>query len=1047
MLEKLIESIVREQRIVLFIALLLFIGGIFAVGQLNIEAYPDPAPPLLEVLAQNGGWSAEEMERQVTVPLEAQLNGMTHLSHIRSSSLFGLTDIKCYFTYDSDYTADRQEVINRIQMANLPAGVQAVLSPQSTIGEILRYELVGPTYTQMELKEINDWLVVRQFRQVPGVVDVSTFGGPTKQYQVILDPKKMLDYKVSVGQVTTALANSNVNVGGAYLEQGSQSFNVRGIGLIDTNMEGNRTPDLSDIANSFIAEKNGVPVLVKNIGRVQMGRAIPLGRVGRDEKDDIVHGTVLMRVGEKTMPTLQGVRAKIKELNSTILPKGVHIDAYADRTDLINITTHTVQHTLISGMVLVIFILMAFLGDLRASLIVAMTIPLSLLMVFILLVGLGQSANLISMGAIDFGIIVDASVIMVENIHRHLSFRDPMLEREGTLSIVLEAAQEVARPILFSAMVLFVSFLPLFTMQGVEAKIFGPMALTYALALAAALILARTFAPSASALFLKKSDEKETWIVRVCRKPYGLCLRFFVKWAPLTVGLAFLTLLISLILVIPNLKGEYMPKLEEGNLWVRGTLPTSVSFKEASRIISRCRKIFLHQSEVITCVSQLGRPDDATDPTSWFNMEFYVPLTPHDQWPAGVTKADIIHNIEVELNSEFPGVSFGFSQNIEDNVEEAMSGVKGENSIKIVGTDLEKLETVAAQIEAALSKVDGVKDLGVFHVLGQPNLLIKPDRVGAARYGLGVGDVNNAVAAAVGSVVVSQVLEGDRQFALTVRFDAPYRDSPQSIGRIPLPTPEGAMVPLAQVANISYKSGAGFIFREDNQRYIPVKFSVRGRDLASTIGEVEKTIHDKVKFPPGYYYTIAGEFGQLQEAVKRFEVVVPVTLILVLMILARNFASMRDAFLVMVTVPLASLGGLMALYARGMVLSISAGVGFISLSGVCILEGVLLVSRIKQNLEDGSSSVAAVIHAAELRLRPVLMVALAAAIGLLPAATSNGIGSETQKPLATVVVGGMLTSVVVILWILPAIYHLVHRSREVEAVDPNAVPFATAAGH
>ncbi len=1016
MIEKLVRFAIKERGLVLLLACLIFGLGLHSVSVLNVEAYPDPAPPLIEIITQKAGWSAEEIEQQITVPLEANLNGMLGLSHIRSSSLFGMCDIKCYFRYDTSYFADRQEVINRIGMTTLPANVTPALSPTSTIGEILRYELVGPAKTQMELKEINDWVLVRQFKQVPGVIDCTSFGGPTKEYHVDLDPTKLRQYQVSVDQVMDALSKSNSNVGANYLDLGPQSYSVRGVGLF---------ADLQDIREVVVAETNGVAVCIDNLGTVELGRKVPLGRVGRDDQQDIVNGVILMRPGGQSMPTLNGVNKKIEELNRSVLPKGVQCKVYADRTKLINVTTHTVHHTLISGMLLVVFILLAFLGDLRASLIVALTIPLSLCVVFAVMVLTGQSANLISMGAIDFGIIVDASVILIENVHRHLShYRGP---REEVDCVVNEGAAEVVRPIFFSTTVIFVSFLPLFTMQGVEGKIFGPMALTYALALAAALFLALTFSPAAAAFILQPGDEhhEETWLVRVLRRPYTILLRSAVRFCIPLVAV-FCVLLALSVWLSANLGGEFMPKLEEGNLWVRATMPMSISYNDATRVANSARAIFRRCPQVITCVSQLGRPDDGTDPTSFFNCEFYVPLQPRDQWPSGVNKDKIIAKLEKQLETEIPGVNFNFSQAIEDNVEESMSGVKGENSVKIVGYDLDRLEELASQVEDILHSIPGAKDVGVFHLLGQPNLIIHPNRKACSRYGVEAGDLNGILSAAVGGTAVTQVLQRDRRFDCVVRLQSPFRDSPESIGRIPIMTKDQVMVPLANLADIKFTNGAGFIYREDNQRYIPIKFSVRDRDLTSVIAEMQQKIAAKVKFPEGYTYQIDGQFQQLTEALARLRVIVPVTVLLIFLILSRSFGSNKDALVVMFSIPLASMGGIVALAIRGIHLSISAAVGFISLAGVCTLEGVLLVSCIKHFLAEGLPPKEAILEGGELRLRPVMMVALGAAIGLLPAATSTGIGSETQRPLATVVVGGMLTSVVVILLVLPAIYRCLH---------------------
>ncbi len=1018
MIEKLIAFILRDRLLVVSLAVVLLLGGLYAVKYLDIEAYPDPSPPTIEVIAQNAGWSAEEMERQITLPLETQLNGMPGLDHLRSISLSGLTDIKCYFRFESDYNFDRQEVINRLQMVTLPAGIEPQLSPTSAVGEIYRYQLVGEGQSLMDLKVAQDWILERQFKQVPGVIDVVSFGGPTKEFHVDLDPNELVAFNVSLPQVVAAIANSNSNVGANYLELGSQSYLVRGIGLFKNT---------EDIGNVVVTAKNGTPIYVKQLGVASIGAKVPIGRVGKDDESDIVEGIVLMRRGEKSLPTLARLRDKIDRLNNGILPKGMRIVPYYDRTVLIDITTHTVTHTLVAGMVLVAFILLAFLGDFRASLVVALSIPLSLLFTFILMVIRGDSANLISMGAIDFGIIVDSSVVMVENIYRHLS--EPSPYRYNVRRTTVLAAQEVGAPIFFSSAIIVAAFLPLFTMKGVEGKVFGPMALTYGLALTGALVLALTFSPVMASLVLKPQEgEHETLVVRGIRRAYSRLLRGSLARPGVTIALAVLVLGAALA-ALPFVGGEFMPKLEEGNLWVRATMPNTISFSYAGELTDRMRDIFKRYPEVTSVVSQLGRPDDGTDPTSYFNCEFFVNLKPREEWPQGVTKPELVRQMESELR-QFLGVTFNFSQTIQDNVEEAMSGVKGENSIKLFGPDLEKLEATAAQIVDVMRKVPGVADLGVFGELGQPNLLIRVDRQQAARYGVLPGDVNGAVQAAIGGQAVTQVLDGERRFDVVVRFLPEYRENVEAIGNIPVNTPDGGHIPLKQVAEIVKQTGASFIYREDNARYIPVKFSVRGRDLQSTIDEAERKIRQQITLPPGYRYEWAGEFQELQEAVARLEIVVPLSLLIIFFLLYSHFRSLPDALLVLGAVPLALIGGMVSLLATHTNFSISAAVGFISLFGVAVLDGVILVSYIKEMRNQGAALDEAVFRGSELRLRPVLMTALAAAIGLLPASVATGVGSETQRPLARVVVGGMTTAPVLILLVLPALYTLVHRWAE-----------------
>ena len=1018
MIGKFIDFMLREKFLIIGFSILLLVGGLYAFNVLNIEAYPDPSPPTIEIIAQNAGWSAEEMERQITVPLETQLNGMPGLDHIRSISLFGLTDIKCYFRYETDYNFDRQEVLNRLQMAELPAGVEPQLSPTSAVGEIYRYQLVGDGQSLMDLKVAQDWILERQFKQVPGVIDVVSFGGDTKEFHIDLDPNKLIAFNVSVPQVMNAVAQSNSNVGANYLEIGAQSYNVRGIGLFK---------DTEDIANVAVAAKNGTPIYVKQLGEVTIGAKVPLGKVGKDEQSDIVQGVVLMRRGEKSLPTLERVRQKVQALNNGILPKGMRIVPYYDRTNLINITTHTVTHTLLEGMILVGFILLAFLGDLRASLVVALSIPLSLLFTFVMMVIRGESANLISMGAIDFGIIVDASVVMVENIYRHLSEPNPY--RHNVRRTTVLAAQEVTKPIFFSSAIIVAAFLPLFTMTGVEGKVFGPMALTYGFALTGALLLALTFSPVMASIVLKpQSEEHETFVVRGIRRVYSRFLAGALSRPWTTVMIAVIALTITLS-TLPFIGGEFMPKLEEGNLWVRAMMPNTVSFSYARQLADQMRLTFKKYPEVTDVVSQLGRPEDGTDPTSYFNCEFFVNLKPREYWRAGVDKPELVRQIEAELR-QIPGVNYNFSQTIQDNVEEAMSGVKGENSIKLFGSNLEDLESTANRLAKVMGTVQGVADLSVLTELGQPNLLVRVDRERAARYGVLPGDVNGIVQATIGGQAVSQVLDGERRFDVVVRFLPQYRNNVDTISNIPVSMPDGGRIPLKQVAEIVKQTGASFIYREDNGRYIPIKFSVRGRDLQSTIAEAEEKIAEQIKLPAGYHYEWAGEFQELQAAVARLEIVVPISLLIIFFLLYSMFRSLRDALLLLGTVPLALIGGMLSLLATHTNFSISAAVGFISLFGVSVLGGVILVSRIQQLREGGYSLRDAVAKGSELQLRPVLMAALAAAIGLLPASVATGIGSETQKPLARVVVGGMVTSAILILLVLPAMYLIVHRWAE-----------------
>ena len=1013
MVARIVELALSQRLFVMMLGVVLLVGGLWAFHVLDVVAYPDPSPPMVEVITQNPGWSAEEIERQITIPLETALNGMPGLTDIRSLSIFGLSDIKVYFDFKTDYYFDRQEVLNRLQLVNLQAGVQPQLSPWSAIAEIYRYELVGPPELSLsDLKAIQDWQLQRKFKQVRGVVDVTAYGGTTKEYHVDVDPRSLAQYNVTLGQVLNALSNSNANVGGNYLTIGPQSFNVRGVGLIQ---------DLEDIENVVVVAKAGAPIYVRNVAQVSIGRRVRLGKVGIDDRDDVLQNVVLLQRGAKAIPTLERVRKKIADLNNGQLPPGVQIKAFYDRTDLIQVTIKTVLEILAGGMILVFLILFVFLGNMRAALIVALTVPLALLFTFLMMVAVGESANLISLGAIDFGIIVDAALIMVEAIFLQLSHHTARL-RPPQVTIV-RAARHVGRPIFFSTIIILVAFIPLFTMTGVPGKIFAPMSLTYGFALFGALLIAVTLSPVLCSFLLKPPlREEDTRFVAWLKRVYLTVLRGTManKW--LTVSLAAGLFVVALV-ALPLIGGEFMPALEEGNLWVRATMPVDISFDGAARIATEVRGIFRSHPAVKSVASQLGRPDDGTDPTSFFNAEFFVNLKPREEWPSGLNKEGIIRQIEDKLQA-FPGITFNFSQAIQDNVEEAMSGVKGENSIKLFGRDLPQLESTAIQIEKTMQPIVGVRDLGVFRLLGQPNLLIEVDRNACARYGVLVADVNAVVQAAIGGQAVTQVLEGERRFDLVVRFLPQYRQDVEAIGEIQVSTPDGARIPLKQLARISTQTGAFIIYRENNERYIPIKFSVRNRDLEGTVREVLARVREKVPLPQGLHFEIAGQYDQLQEEQRRLAIIVPVSLLVILFLLYLTFNSFKDAFLVLATVPFALVGGILSLVLTGTHFSISAAVGIISLLGVTILGGVLLISRIDELLREGVAVDTAIMAAAESQMRPILMATLGAAIGLLPAAMSTGIGSQAQQPLARVVVGGMITAAVLILVVLPVLYSM-----------------------
>jgi cobalt-zinc-cadmium resistance protein CzcA len=983
-------------------------AGVFFFLRLDIEAYPDPSPPLVEVITQNPAWSAEEMERQVTVPIETVLFGIPRLTYVRSISIFGLSDVKLDFSYDSDYFWDRQEVLNRLQLATLPANLSPQLSPESPIGEIFRYRLVGSGYSLNELKATQDWFVTREVKQVSGIVDVASFGGTTREYLAEIDPGKLLQYNVTLPQVVSAVGSSNANVGGNYLTMGSQSVNVRGLGLLQS---------IPEMRNVLITERNGVPVYLRDVADVRESIEPRLGQVGVNHDDDAVEGIVLLQRGEQSLPALRALKQRVQELNGYLLPPGMHLDTLYDRTDLIHLTTSTVRHIVLMGLVLVTVVLIVFLGDVPVSFIAALTIPCSLLFAFSMMVVTGSSANLISIGAIDFGSLVDASVIVLEHIYRRL---EESSENAATMPIIAEATAEAVRPVLFSVLVIIVALTPLFTMQGVPGKIFAPMSETYGYALTGALIFAVIFAPVlASWIRRERIRAAPTRLVAWFRKHYDIALRWTLRHRAITLSAAGIGLAATLALSL-LLGGEFMPKLEEGNLWIRATLPQDVSYETGAKMAHEIREILMKYPVVTQVVSQMGRPDDGTDVTTFNNVEFMVNLKNPGAWPHGLTKDKLVSQMDSELE-KYPGVDFNFSQNIQDNVEEAMSGVKGENSLKLFGDDIDVLVEKAGEIRDIMAQVPGIADLGVFQETGQPELLISIDRAASARYGLMAADVNAAVQAAVGGLAATQILEGDRRFDFVIRYKPEFRAAPDAIRQILLPTPDGNRVPLGAVADVSLKEGAFMIYRENGRRYIPVKFSVRGRDLAGTIHDAQNRIRAHVQLPQGYHYEWAGEYESLRQEERRMAVVIPISLVAILLLLFTAFRSLRHALLVLVAIPFAATGGVLALLLTGTPLSISAAVGFASVIGVSTLGGVVLVSGI-QGLERRLHPRNEAIERGALdEMRAVLMACSAAGLGLLPAALSSGIGVQAQQPLARVVVGGMVTSPFAILFLIPVL--------------------------
>jgi cobalt-zinc-cadmium resistance protein CzcA len=1035
-----------HNRLIVILGTLGLIGaGLYSAINLNVEAYPDPTPPLVEVITQNPGASPEEMERLIGIPLETALNGMPGLEDLRSTSVAGLNDIKCQFAYGTDYLKARQEVINRLGFVNsLPANVTPGLSPWSPTGEIVRYVLEGPGYTLNQLKAVQDWVLNRALKTVPGVIDVTGYGGTVKQYQVLIDTQMLRQYNITLQQVEDAISRSNANIGGDILTLGIQSHNVRAIGLLGggidpldpANVDQSvviETKKLEDLQKVIITTFNDNPVFVRNIAKVIVGHRPRLGIVGRDQEDNVVEGIVLMRKYEKSLPVSEAVAEKMKEIESSgILPKGMHLRVFNQRTDLIHVTTHNVLHNLLVGMALVIAILFVFLGDLASAGIVALMIPLALLFSITVLYVQGKSANLLSIGAVDFGIIVDSSVIIVENIYRHITAHGadrsrPLIDR------IAEASHEIERALFFSTAIIVCAFIPLFSMTGPEGALFGPMANTYAFAIFGALCLALTLAPVlCSFLFHNKKEEADTFIDRIMKRRYLNALSRVLghRYSTLAVMGGLMVFTATL---IPGLGGEFMPQLEEGNLWIRALLPRTVSLEGAAWMAPRLREVIASVPEVRGVMSHVGRPDDGTDVTSFFNLEFNVPLKPMERWRKGMTREKIQDEL-MEKFREFPAINFNFSQLIRDNVEEALSGVKGANSVKLFGNDLHVLEDTGQRVAEILQTVRGIKNVGLFHIVGQPNLEIQIDRDQCARYDVNVADVETVVQVAIGGRAFSQMVEGEKLYDIVLRLPLEMRDDPDVISRITIDTPPnsdgrpGARIPLVLLAHIHpHKPGAAYIYRENNRRFIPIKFSVRDRDLAPAIAEAQKKVDDPVhgaKLPQGYRIEWAGEFAQMQEANGRLLWIVPLSITLIMTLLYTAFSSLKDALLVMANVVAATMGGIWALRLTGTPFSISAAVGFISIFGVAVQDGVLLISYFNQMQAQGYPMLESVMRGAELRVRPVVMTSLTAALGLLPAALATSIGSQAQKPLAIVVVGGMLVTLFLTRYLMPVLYSL-----------------------
>ncbi len=1066
MLKGLVTFGLTRRPIVLLLLLAFCVGGAVAFTKLNIEAYPNPAPVILEITAQSAGLSAEEMERLYTIPMEVGLAPTPGVNNIRSTSFYGLSFVRVTFEYGVDYYfALNLAQVNLLQNVNLPNNVQAQIQASSLVGEVYRYEVTGPKYMGItNLRTIQDWVLQRRFLTVPGIVQVNTWGGTTKEFEVEADLDKLEAYGVTLPQLVAAIGNANVNIGARTINIGKQSVNIRGVGLVndggDADLVLGRRVD--DIQNITLGQFNGVPVQIKDVAKVYIGYVPRLGKAGRDYDDDVVAAILVMNRTLHTNDVVPRIVAEVQKINSDgSLPPGVKLVPYYDRTGLVNVTTSTVLHNLVFGCLLVFLIQWIFLGDFRSAIIVGVNIPFALFFSIIILVLRGEDANLLSLGAVDFGIIVDSAVIVVENIFRvfQAKEREELLRTPipigangsgpsdisvlNRIRLIYISATQVDTAVLFSTMITLAAFVPLFTMQGVEGQIFSPMARTYAYALIGALLATFTITPVlASFLLPEHVEETETIIVRAIRAVYTPVLTLALRFSKLFVLIGIVFLVFSGFLA-SRLGTEFLPALEEGNLWIRASMPPTISLEAGMPIVNRMREILKSHPEVITVVSQHGRPDNGSDATGFFNAEFFVPLKPFDEWAPGRLKEHLVRDLQKEFANEFTGIDMNFSQYIQDNVEEGLSGVKGANSIKIIGPDLRKLEELADQVKRIMDTVRGVSDLGIFRVLGQPNLNIKIDREKAARYGLNSGDVNTFVQTAFGGNVATTVYEADRQFGINVRAAPKFRDSIDAVknAKIAATTPNGnAYIPLTEVADITLDTGASYIFHEKNRRFIPIKFSVRDRDLGSAVAEGKEKIANAITLPNGYQMEWAGEFEELEQAQKRLSIVVPLSLLLILGLLYALFNSLRDSLLVLTGIPFAVGGGIIALAISGEVFGISAAIGFVSLLGVSVMNGILVMTYFNELYHGGHSTRDSMFDAASHRMRPMLMTALSACIGLFPAALSTGIGSQVQRPLAIVVVGGMLIGPIMLLIVVPALQYLIIGDKKPAASEREEEP-------
>ena len=1017
-INRIVASCLRQRFLVVLMTVLLIGAGARSLNRLPVDAYPDLSPPMVEIITQWPGRAAEEVERLITVPTEREMNGLPRLTTSRSISLYGLSDVILTFENGTDDYFARQQVFNRLGEITLPSGITPTLSPLSPpSGLIYRYVLQSPDRSPMELKTFEDWVVEPAFRAVPGVADDSGFGGGTMQYQVLLDPTKVASVGLSVAQVESSLTANNDNSGGGFYSEGGQFYYVRGLGRIKT---------LEDIGDVVVAVHDGTPVLVKDVGRVAIGIAPRLGEFGYQDQDDAVEGVILLRTGEKTQSVLKSVQAETQELNSSVLPKDVKVVPFYDRSDLVDLTREVVQGNLLRGMLLVVVVLIFFLYDFRAGLIVATSIPLALLFAFICLDIQNASANLLSIGAVDFGILVDGAVVMVENIFRRMSARQsgPL----DVVQIIKDAAAEVNRPLVYAVAVIVAGFLPIYVLSGPSGKLFKPMADTMVFALVGSLIVTLTLIPILCAWFMRRSGgERRNAAFEAMKSVYtrGLDVCLAHPWGTTFAALGLLSLSL---LLLPRVGAEFMPKLDEGALWVRATMPYTISFDEAAKISPRVRQILHSFPEVTTVASELGRPDDGTDPTGFFNDEFFVGLKPYSQWHSSYRdKAGLIQAINDKLTA-FPGITFNYTQPAEDAVDEAETGLKSALAVKIFGADLHTLEQKGKAIKKVLEHVNGIRDVTLVQELGQPSLAIDIDRAKIARYGVNVADINALIQTAIGGDAATQVEQGEKQFDLIVRLEQQYRDNPDEIGNILVATPGGQQIPLKELANIQVTNGASFIYRENNSRYIGVQFSVEGRDLAGAVDDAMQQVNRTVALPHGYHLDWGGEYSEYTASRTQLRVILPLTLFLIFLLLFSLYANLKFPFITVLGVLLsAPVGGIVALWLTDTPFSVSSGIGFLALFGVSVQTAVVYISYVNELRREGVAMPDAIRQGAILRLRPIMMTALVAALGLLPVAVATGVGTDSQRPFALVIVSGLFTRLLISVFLMPALYMLVGR--------------------